>query len=116
MDNNANSDLPTGILSATTSWLGGGWSCMAVLMAVLMAWRCLPNNRALSVLSLFVEGVENFGLPLSVRCGHGMENIHVARFMLGRRGLNGVITGVSVHNQRIERLWAEVNSYYLDTL
>ena len=35
--------------------------------------------------------------------------IHVARFMLGRRGLNGVITGVSVHNQRIERLWAEVN-------
>jgi hypothetical protein len=33
MDNNADSDLPTGILMATTSWLGGGWSCMAVLMA-----------------------------------------------------------------------------------
>jgi hypothetical protein len=52
---------------------------------------------------LFVEGVENFGLPLRVRFDHGMENIHVARFMLGR-GLNGVITGVSVRNKRIETM------------
>ena len=47
-------------------------------------------------------------MPLRVRCDHGMENIH-ARFMLGRRGLNSVITGVSVHNKIIKRLWAEVN-------
>lgn len=55
------------------------------------------------------EGVENFGLPARVRCDHGMENILVAHFMLERRGLNRAITGVSVHNQRIERLWAELN-------
>ena len=83
--------------------------CVDGFSRTIIYLRCLSNNRALSVLSLFVEGVENFGLPLRVRFDHGMENIHVARFMLGRRGLNGVITGVSVRNQRIERLWAEVN-------
>lgn len=42
---------------------------------------------------------------------HGTENIAVARHILNYHGVNGnhVITGSSVHNQRIERLWRDVN-------
>ena len=83
--------------------------CVDGFSRTIICLRWLSNNRASSVLSLFLEGVESFGLPARVRCDHGMENTLVARFMLERRGLDSVITGVSAHNQRIERLWAELN-------
>lgn len=85
--------------------------CVDGFSRTIIYLACLDNNRACIVLSLFLAGVQNFGTPARVRCDHGLENTGVARFMLFRRGLNrrSVITGRSVHNQRIERLWAELN-------
>ena len=44
-----------------------------------------------------------------------MENISVARLMLDKFGPENVphLTGLSIHNQRIERLWRDVVTYYI---
>ena len=70
------------------------------------------DNRASTVFSSFQEAVAQYSLPSRVRTDLGLENIEVARFIVCTRGVNrgSIITGTSVHNQRIERLWREVNS------
>ena len=44
------------------------------------------NNRAMTVLTLFVEAVRNHPLPVRVRADAGGENVLVQRFMEQLRG------------------------------
>ena len=70
--------------------------------------KCCDNNTSATVLECFLSGVKKYGLPLKVRSDKGLENVSIADFMLTERGENGMITGTSTHNQRIERMWRDV--------
>ena len=69
------------------------------------------NNRACTVQGIFCEGVSRFGLPDHIRSDHGGENIDVWRSMIASHDFDYtcVITGSSVHNERIERMWRDVH-------
>ena len=85
--------------------------CIDGFSRTVVYLTCCTNNCAQTVLELFRKGVDDFGLPSRVRGNRGVENVYVARELIARRGENrgSFIAGRSVHNQRIERLWAEVN-------
>ena len=72
--------------------------------------QCHTDNKADSVLSAFVNGVQKYGMPRKVRTDHGGENIEVWRTMMSEHSSDKcVITGSSTHNERIERLWRDVH-------
>ena len=78
-----------------------GFSRMIVCM------KCSNNNKSSTVYNSFLEAIHLYGLPSRVRSDQGRENCLVAQHMLEHCGTDrhSMITGSSVHNQRIECLW-----------
>ena len=81
----------------------GGFSRTIVYLS------CATNNEAATVLRLFTDAVDQYGLPSKVRSDNGGENVDVWHYMIQQHSSErAVLTGSSTHNERIERLWRDV--------
>ena len=72
------------------------------------------NNKASTVLGMFLDAILAYGTPSRVRGDHGGENRDVGIFMILLKGLNraSFMWGSSTFNTRIERLWVEVGKQF----
>ena len=77
--------------------------------------KCSPNNLAETVLELFLDAVKSDGdlWPSRIRVDKGVENVLVCDAMVNARGegRGSFIAGPSTHNQRIERLWRDLDVF-----
>ncbi|KAG8724435.1 hypothetical protein FRC09_018723 [Ceratobasidium sp. 395] len=81
---------------------------------MIVGMKAVDNNRASTVLEIFIQAANDYGLPSRCRGDRGGENIGVAMYMTLLRGTNraSYMWGSSTHNQRIERLWLDVGKQF----
>ena len=86
--------------------------CIDGFSRVITYLKCSSDNTSATVLRLFKQAVHEWGLPSRVQGDMGVENQDVAFFMISQSargpGRGSFITGRSMHNSRIERLWRDV--------
>ena len=71
--------------------------------------KCSDNNRATTLLDCFTKATQMYDMPHKVRTDCGGENTEIWRTMIQHYSSpSAVLTGSSVHNERIERLWRDV--------
>ena len=60
---------------------------------LITALKASNNNRASTVVELFLLAIASHGVPARVRGDHGVENVDVAAWMVQTRGLRSYIWG-----------------------
>ena len=77
-----------------------------------MFLQCNTNNKALTVLQLFLESLDNHGgyWPSRLRVDYGVENVLVCDAITQKHGEDrgSYIARPSTRSQRLERLWRDV--------
>ncbi|CAD6960472.1 unnamed protein product [Tilletia caries] len=75
------------------------------------------NNRADTVASCFRAATQQWGWPSRVRADHGGENLKIKAMMEHARGHHrgSFVQGPSTRNQRIERLWVDLQAWTTGT-
>lgn len=90
--------------------------CVDGYSRLIIFMRCSTNNKASTMCSLFDSACQQYGIPLRVRTDYGGENVQVWDRMITTSGTNAsVVVGSSVHNERIERMWRDINRLVTST-
>ena len=79
--------------------------CLDGHLRRIMFLNCSTNNKAARVLQLFLNEIQNFGIPSRIRSDQGTENVEVARYMISHPnrgpGRGSFIARKSCRNPRI---------------
>ena len=79
-------------------------------MRMTVYLTCNNNNYATTVLQSFIQAINTFSFLFGFAVTMEEKILRLQSLMLSARGFNrgSVLTGSSVHNQKIERLWRDV--------